>query len=326
MKKGASKLNKTLIILISIIILMSCVLSNSITKDKNNESFSFKGLELAPEVFVPPLQFIEASDNTKLAYREYIPDQIDTILIFYHGGGAYNKAGYQFIGDGLSKHFNCLVVTPDIRGHGDSGGARGDTPSVEQVFEDIGLLIRLIKTKYPQKELFLGGHSSGGGLVLNYSSYKKRENTSGYLFLSPQLGFRSETEIKNNPNPFATVKTELFISNAMTGSDGNTKAVFFNYSDEVLQTTKNIAAITVNMANAITPSSPIIQIRKLDLPTAVWIGEKDEIFNVEKVVSLFKKNNPKSYTKIIENEKHLSILVNATDYMGTWLQETVLEK
>jgi len=319
-------MNRTIIFVLSIIILTSCTTSKSMAEGRSSDSFSFTELDSAPEVFVPPLQFLEASDNTRLAYREYIPEKIDAVLIFYHGGGAYSKAGYQYIGDGLSKRYNILVVTPDIRGHGDSGGDRGDTPNVDQVFEDISLLINHIKEKYPEKKLFLGGHSSGGGLVLNYSSYKNHEKVSGYLFLSPQLGFRSNTELKNNPNSFTTVKQDLFVSNAMSGTDGNSKAVFFNYSEEILQTTKNIAAITVNMANAITPTSPSKQIKNLDLPTAIWIGEEDELFNVEKVVSLFKKNNPKSYTNIVSGEKHLSILVNAANYMGPWILEKALEK
>ncbi len=319
-------MNKTIIVLISLFILTSCVASKSIPGERSGDSFSFEELLHAPQVSVPPLQFIQANDNTKLAYREYVPETIDAILIFYHGGGTYCSGGYQFIGDGLSNRFNCLVVTPDLRGHGDSGGARGDTPNVEQVFDDISLLIKHTKDRYPQKPLFLGGHSSGGGLVLNYSSYKKKIKTDGYLFLSPQLGFRSNTELKNNPNPFATVKKDLFVSNAMSGSDGNSKAVFFNYSEEILQTTKNIAAITVNMANAITPSAPINQIKKLDIPTAVWIGEKDELFNVNKVVSLFTKHNPETYTNIVSGEKHLSILVNAADLMGPWIQKTLMEQ
>ncbi len=317
---------KIIISILSILIIIGCPVSERMTAEKKGDSFSLKELDLAPEVFVPPLQFIEASDNTKLAYREYIPEKIEAVLIFYHGGGAYSKAGYQFIGDGLSKRFNILVVTPDIRGHGDSGGARGDTPNVEQVFDDIGLFITYMKERYPQKKLLLGGHSSGGGLILNYSSYKKRVETDGYIFLSPQLGFRSNTELKNNPNSFTTVKKDLFVSNAMSGTDGNSKAVFFNYSEEILQTTKNIAAITVNMANAITPSAPSKQIKKLDIPTAVWIGEEDELFNVNKVVSLFTKHNPETYTKILIGEKHLSILVNAADFMGQWIQETASEK
>lgn len=309
-----------------LIIFISFISLESAFGDTNNNSFSFKELGLASEVYVPSLQYIQADDGISLAYREYEPEIIDAILVFYHGGGAYSKAGYQFIGDGLSKYFNILVVTPDIRGHGDSGGDRGDAPDVEQVFDDIGLMIRYVKAKYPQKAIFLGGHSSGGGLVLNYSTYKKHEEISGYLFLSPQLGFRSKTEINDNPNPFTTVLTDLFVQNAMSGTGGHLEAVFFNYPQEILQTTKNIAAITVNMANAITPHSPVKQIKKLDLPTAVWIGEKDEIFDAEKVIALFKKHNPGSYTNIIEGEKHLSILINASDYIGPWIINTALKE
>ena len=296
------------------------------SEDSKGDSFSFEELELAPRVSIPPLQYIEADDGVRLAYREYVPEKIDAVLIFYHGGGTYCTGGYQFIGDGLSKRSDILVVTPDIRGHGDSGGERGDAPSVEQVFDDIGTLIRHVRARYPQKALFLGGHSSGGGLVLNYSSYPKREKVRGYLFLSPQLGFRSKTEFEDNPNPFTTVKTDLFMKNAISGTDGNSKAVFFNYSNECLQRTKNIAAITVNMANAITPTSPMKQVQELDLPSAVWIGEKDELFDATKVESLFKENNPETYTNIIEGEKHLSILINASDYMGPWIRKTALEK
>lgn len=313
-------------LILGIIILIGCISSKSMSEDAKGDSFSFEELELAPRVSIPPLQYIEADDKVRLAYREYVPEKIDAVLIFYHGGGTYCTGGYEFIGDGLSKRSDILVVTPDIRGHGDSGGERGDTPSVEQVFKDVGTFIRHVRARYPEKALFLGGHSSGGGLVLNYSSYNKREKVQGYLFLSPQLGFRSKTEFEDNPNPFTTVKTDLFVKNAMSGTHGNSKAVFFNYSKECLQKTKNIAAITVNMANAITPISPVKQIQELDQPTGIWIGEKDELFDPAKVVSIFKENNPECYTNIIGGEKHLSILINASNYMGPWIREKALEK
>jgi len=315
-----------IIYIISILIITGCPVSEKKNEKVKGDSFSFKELMLAPKVEIPPLQFLQASDNTKLAYRTYVPETIDAVLIFYHGGGAYSKAGYQHLGDGLSKSFNCLVVTPDIRGHGDSDGARGDTPTVEQVFDDISLLINYVKEKYPQQPLFLGGHSSGCGLLLNYSSYKKKEESDGYLFLSPLLGYRAKTERKDNPNPFATAKTDLFVQNAMSGTEGNTPAVFFNYSEAILQSTKNIPSITVNMSNALTPYAPIKQIKGLNLPTAVWIGEKEELIDVGKVVNIFTKHSPGTYTKVIEKEKHLSILVNAADFMGPWIMKTAIGK
>jgi len=91
----------------------------------------------------------------------------------------------------------------------------------------------------------------------------------------------------------------------------------------LIKTITFIISIFILTGCAITPSAPVNQIKKLDLPTAVWIGEKDELFNVNKVVSLFTKHSPGTYTKIIENEKHLSILVNAADYMGPWITDRI---
>jgi alpha-beta hydrolase superfamily lysophospholipase len=314
---------KTSVIIISTLILISWVPQGSSKENIKSPSFSYKELESAEKVPIPSLQYIEASDKIRLAYREYKPKQIAAILIFYHGGGTYSAGGYQYVGNGLSQRFNILVITPDLRGHGDSGGEEGDAPSPEQVLDDIGVFIRHMKSKYLQKPVLLGGHSSGGGMILNYSSYKKREKVQGYVFISPHLGFRSKTEIENPANPFATVKTDFFVQNVMYGTHGNSKAVFFNYSKEVLQNTKNIGSITVNMSNAQTPTSPKEQLQELDLPTAVWIGKEDEVLDAVKVISFFKENNPQSYAKIIEGEKHLSILLTVSNAIGSWLSDII---
>ena len=112
----------------------------------------------------------------------------------------------------------------------------------------------------------------------------------------------------------------------MYGTHGNSKAVFFNYSEEVLQKTKNIGAITVNMSNAQTPSSPKTQLQELNLPVAVWIGEEDEVLDANKVISFFKENNPKSFAKILQREKHLSILLTVSNHIGPWIHDTTQYK
>ena len=59
------------------------------------------------------------------------------------------------------------------------------------------------------------------------------------------------------------------------------------------------------------------------MPLGVWIGEEDELLDAVKVVSFVKKNNPAAYTKIIEKEKHLSILLTASDPMGAWIHDMI---
>ena len=283
--------------------------------------FSFKELKSSNKVTLPSLQYMDASDKTKLAYRAYTPKQVKATVLLFHGGGAHSTAGYQHIGDGLSRDFDIAVFTPDIRGHGDSAGDRGDAPDPKQVLDDIGVFIRNIRKIYPDKPVFLAGHSSGAGLILNYSSFAAKEKVNGYLFISPHLGFRSETELEKNSNPFAEAKTSLFVTNAMFGTNGNSKAVFFNYPKAVLDNDpKLISAITVNMSNALTPTSPSEQLKELSEPSAVWIGKEDEVLDANKVIDYFYDNSPKSSAKMIDNEKHLSILLTVSNNIGLFLQ------
>ena len=94
---------------------------------------------------------------------------------------------YHHLGEGLSAEFPIAVYTPDIRGHGYSDGDRGDTPTVDQVWEDVNTMVKQARTKYPKLPLFIGGHSGGAGLALNYSSYEKKAEIDGYVFSLPTL-------------------------------------------------------------------------------------------------------------------------------------------
>ena len=75
---------KTLILIISSLVLISWVSSSSSKENTKDPSFSYGELESAAKVSLPSLQYIDASDKIRLAYREYTPKQITAILIFYH--------------------------------------------------------------------------------------------------------------------------------------------------------------------------------------------------------------------------------------------------
>ena len=99
---------KTFVLIISTLVLISWVSSSSSKEKAKAPSFSYEELEAAEKVPIPSLKYIEASDKTRLAYREYTPKQITAVLIFYHGGGTYSVGGYQYIGNGLilQRHIN----------------------------------------------------------------------------------------------------------------------------------------------------------------------------------------------------------------------------
>jgi acylglycerol lipase len=294
--------------------------------------FSFKELQEAGSVELPILETLTASDGVTLSYRRYTPAAPCAAVLFYHGGGAHSGAGYQYFGRGLQNQFGTAVYMPDIRGHGGSGGPRGDTPSPKQVWADITTFIKHIRTEFPQLPLFLGGHSSGAGLTLNYVSQLNHESVDNYIFLSPEFGFRSKTARPFLATPFATVNTLPFIINAISGGllSGHSHAVWFNYPAELLASDKKlIGSYTVNMANAITPFAPHQQFTNLDRAFGMWIGTDDELILPSMVLAfadLAVSVRAASEVGSVSNAKHLSILVNAHKTIGPWIARLVQKK
>lgn len=317
------------------IILLSISLTNNLyaSSDEQNsdEFFSLVEIKNAPKKTMEPLQYIQATDDVSLAYRPYIPQYAQAILIFYHGAGAHSGLTYNHIGAGLRDGFNIAVYMPDIRGHGSSGGDRGDTPNVEQVWSDTNTMVEIARDKYPNLPIFVGGHSAGAGLVLNYSSWAKKAEVDGYVFLSPYFGFRSETNYDEDENKgfeFSTVKTSDFVINTMSGGlfFGHSKAVRFNFPDAVLRDNPEIVSFnTVNMSNAVTPHSPDTQLSDVQ-QFGLWIGKQDEAFDPLKVTIFAQENSDKKAKKeieIVDKENHFSIILNASDLIGPWIKKTI---
>ncbi len=289
---------------------------------KKGDSFSFDEITSAERIEVGTPSFIKATDGINLAYYATKAANPTASLVFLHGGGAYSGGGYQYLAKGLSTKYNVTVYLPDIRGHGNSEGPRGDSPAVDQVWKDVQLFCDFVHAGSPQLPLYLGGHSSGGGLLLNYLSWRQNPDIAGYIFVSPELGYKSGTA-KQGSTPFARVDIDVFMKyGASLGTKyGNTMAVFFNYSEEFLKEQPLfIKSITCNMAVALTPDNPQEQFKKIDKPFALFAGGDDELFDVEKVLGYAelpkKEIRDKSIVRAIKGAKHLSILLAADELIG----------
>ena len=75
---------------------------------------------------------------------------------YAHVGKAFNDAGYSLFGF-------------DLRGHGQTGGARGHIPSLDVALSDIHQFIEFQKQNHPGLPVFLYGHSLGGLFALAYT-------------------------------------------------------------------------------------------------------------------------------------------------------------
>lgn len=296
-----------------------------------NSPFSFSEI-LAPDERDQPEPKelkIMATDGVELDIKIYAPSQSKEIsLLFYHGGGAYSGGGYQYLARGLSEQYGITVFLPDIRGHGASGGARGDAPSKEQVWRDIDTALDFVQKQNPNAKIYLGGHSSGGGLVVNYATEENESNkksmAEGYVLVSPELGYLSKTA-RPDRKDFAKVSILPFIVNQCFGVYGHNKAVKFKYPSELLEEYKGLVAFnTVNMANAITPESPKDQLESMtsdnSKPVALWVGSDDELFDAQKVAN-YVPTSESNTGKVLSGKNHLGILVEIHKEIGPWIIE-----
>lgn len=107
------------------------------------------------------------------------------IVVLVHGFGEHSgRYLSEVVPQLLDAHL--AVIGYDHIGHGRSGGKRGHCPSYEALLFILHQVILKAKSIYPDKPLFLYGHSMGGNLVLNYA-LRSTIDMRGVIATSPYL-------------------------------------------------------------------------------------------------------------------------------------------
>jgi acylglycerol lipase len=121
-------------------------------------------------------------------YRQrWLPDgEPRAVVVLVHGLGEHSSR-YRHVAAALNGA-RYAVLTFDLRGHGRSGGRRGDT-RFGPCLDDIDRLTDEAARAFPGRPCFLYGHSLGGLLVLTYGLRRSGRVagvvSSGAALLSP---------------------------------------------------------------------------------------------------------------------------------------------
>ncbi|MBI4947066.1 MAG: lysophospholipase [Bacteroidetes bacterium] len=107
-------------------------------------------------------------DGMNLFGQRWAPDhKPKAVIALVHGMGEhcgrYHEWACRFTENGYA------VIAMDNRGHGKSGGTRGDAKKYEFLLNDIDVLLEKTKELFPDTPVILYGHSLGGNLVINYT-------------------------------------------------------------------------------------------------------------------------------------------------------------
>lgn len=271
---------------------------------------------------IPKIEHFTARDREQLDYRFY-PSNSDKLIILLHGSGLNSQSFFK-MADNLSGQNVAKVITPDLRGHGEYPKKRGDIDYIGQFDDDLVDLIRFSQDKYSPSKIFIGGHSSGGGLALRIAGSIHQNLVDGFVFLAPYLKYNAPT-INENAD-YAEVNLGRAIALSLLNKIGihvldHLVTVNFNIPNEHKDGTKTVkythAAIT-----SIMPNDYKKDFASLYKPALLLIGENDE----EMVASAFPSVIPKTKTFelcIIPKINHIDVILDqqAIQTMILWLNE-----
>ena len=318
MKKILKRVLYTILFLVAALLISLLVLAFWPTEWKiKNKGITPEEAAILRQQYSGPHALFTASDGETLFLRRWNPDTVEpakkniAVLIF-HGFTAYSGP-YKMAGEPISKG-GYTVFGLDYRGHGLSGGNRGDSPGKNQWIGDLAEAVKYVKSLGFIKVIVMG-HSLGvaaaicaadsvpneiAGLILLSGAYEGRKG------VTKELSFFQKSRLISSAIIRPSYRAVEYYREGMT----ITEDTLFNFR----YTPRFVTMLDVKKLRL--PST-------LNIPVLVGAGEKDELFEVEKVKELYDLvPGTKKEFLIMTNATHAKIPLESWEEMVKWLDKT----
>jgi pimeloyl-ACP methyl ester carboxylesterase len=265
-------------------------------------------------------------DGTTLAAR-YFPADSERIVLMLHGVTGSSEA-LQVPAALLRETIDASVYALDLRGHGASGGTRGDIDYVGQYEDDLADTITALRDTYPDHELIVAGYSMGGAITLRYAA-QKQHMVDGYVLIAPNMGTEAPTarteapaDLDPNAEPFLQLHIPRIIGIAMFDGMGvrvfnGLPTMFFNLPEPFVHTYSYRA-----MMNS-TPADYRASFEAIEVPLLVVVGGADETMLADEFPPMVAELSD-GEVQIIPGETHSGVLYSRSlvDAIAEWMQAT----
>ena len=289
----------------------------------------FASIADSPQHPLPEQQFYQARDGANLPFRSYGElANAPRILVLAHGSG-WHGAQFNTMATALAETGKTAVIVPDLRGHGIEPERRGDIDYIAQYEDDLADLIAMLQTVRPDAEIVLGGHSSGGGLVVRFAGGTHGALADRFVLLAPFLG---ETATTSRPDSggWAQVAIRRIIGLVLFNQIGITAlnglpVISFAFPQAVLDGPQGHTATTSYSYRLNTGYSPrrdlAADLSAMQQPFLLLAGANDEAFYADAYQALVSTHTSAGTYVIVPDLGHLDLVESpkATEILAQWL-------
>jgi acylglycerol lipase len=288
------------------------------------------------------LRTFTAFDLTKIAYRLVLPKtEPKAVVAFIHGTSAQSKLYLPFADTLAQAGF--AVALLDLRGHGRSGGARGDVKNITALTRDVKRFLDTLRETFPSKKIALGGHSLGAGLCLKYvldfyerkSLYKPPDALilmSGGFAPNPDCpkSERIEKEKRTAGKSFAAVdalQSWLLLPDMLLDFHPKPIEVLLPQDSLVAVALKRKELVTSYTVQFFLASFPVDierAYRQVLFPTLAVVGGRDELVSpCDAELAVKKLRTLDKELLVLPESNHIDIIWTSAARVAAWLNSTL---
>ena len=275
-------------------------------------------LEPPADLDAEDLPSYASPEGLKLSYRLYEPaGETRCVLVFLHDtllhSGWYANLGRDLAAQGIA------VYLPDRRGWGHSAGDRREVAENRDVLtHDLTAMIAVAQARYPQKEVFVGGHGRGAGLVLRYVA--SRRPLPGVILISPYV---SDDQLDLRPEgwrAFASAHPgEAFLARAGLV---HWPVWRYNWPISMVQADPTIESrCSISCQQETVPDDPAAAYSALTVPLLYMLGKDDPLLDAERAaeqVARFATRDVR--VEALPDTDYLTVLEVAAAPIANWLE------
>lgn len=216
-------------------------------------------------------------DGAVLPYRDWLPKgQPQAVVLALHGMNDSRDA-WEYPAPDLQAA-GMAVFAPDLPGFGATAD-RGEWPGTERITDDVRMMVRELRARYPHTRLILMGESMGGAALMVLATEPDPPKVDGYVLVAPAVWGEQEMNVlmratlwvADHTFPGLTLTGRGFVR--VTASDNREALIRLSEDRLTIHATRvdAIRGLVTLMGQALTAAS------HFDAPALFLYGGRDEL-------------------------------------------------